>query len=426
MDYFKVIGPTKLRGTFTPRGNKNAALPQIAACLLTAEPVLLKNLPEIEDVHIMLKIAADLGASVEHLGPNTWQITAKDLNKYVVDPTLAGLVRTSILFAGPLLARLGHIILPKPGGDLIGRRRLDTHFLVFNQLGAVCHPENLYDISTLRLRGTYIHLDEASVTATENAVMTAVLAKGKTTIYNAACEPHVQDLCRMLVAMGAKIKGIGTNLIDITGVSELHGTSWEVISDHIEVGSLIGLAAVTGSELRINNIVPRDYHNIKTYFAKMGVTFDLHTDHLIVPAGQKMCVCNELDGTVPTIADSIWPGFPSDLTSIAVIMATQVKGTILIHEKMFESRLYFTDRLASMGAQIILCDPHRCVVSGPTALNPGTIVSPDIRAGMAMLIAALIAQGESTIQNIRQIDRGYEAIDLRLKELGANIERISG
>lgn len=424
MDYFKVEGPTQLSGTFVPKGNKNAALPIIAACLLSKQKIILQNLPEIEDVKIMLQIAQKFGAQVNKLAPNEYSIEAKQLTSTQVDPALGRMVRTSILFAGPLLARKGQITLSQPGGDVIGRRRLDTHFFVFSQLGASYKFGEITQLETTGLIGKFLFLDEASVTGTENAIMTAVLARGDTIIYNAACEPHVQDLCSFLNSLGAQISGIGTNRIKIKGVTALAGGTWRVISDHIEVGSIIGLAAISNSKIRITDIIPEHYINIKKHFNKLGVDFIINEDSIDVPPGQKLVAQSDMDGSIATLADSIWPGFPSDLTSIAVVVATQVQGTSLIFEKMFESRLFFVDKLVSMGAKIILCDPHRAVISGPNRLFPKHISSPDIRAGMAVLIAAMLAEGESKILNIRQIDRGYERIDERLNALGARITRV--
>jgi UDP-N-acetylglucosamine 1-carboxyvinyltransferase len=425
MQYFQVQGSTKLKGTFYPKGNKNAALPIIAATLLSSEPVILKNLPEIEDVKIMLQIIEKLGAEVTRLQKNEYKIHVKSILTTEIDQELGRLVRTSILFAGPLLAKKKEAQLPRPGGDVIGKRRLDTHFDIFCRLGAEYSFGKQLNIKAEALKGCFIYLDEASVTATENGIMAAVCATGKTTIYNAACEPHVQDLCRFLNCLGAKISGIGTNRLEIEGVCELSGGTWEVISDHIEVGSIIALAAMTRSELTIENIHPEDYYIVQKNFMKLGVRFDILEHSIFIPSEQELKVGHDLDGSIASIADGIWPGFPSDLTSIAVVLATQVEGTILLFEKLFESRMFFTDKLVGMGAKIILCDPHRVVVSGPSKLYSGSISSPDIRAGMAMLIAALVANGESKIHNIRQIDRGYEAIDERLNALGANIVRVT-
>jgi UDP-N-acetylglucosamine 1-carboxyvinyltransferase len=424
MEYFKVKGNTKLSGVFEPKGNKNAALPLIAATLLTKDEIILNNLPNIEDVKIMLKIIENLGAEVTKLDTNKVKIKATNIHNNIIDHELGQLIRTSILLAGPLLARTGEVILSKPGGDGIGRRRLDTHFLVFERLGTNIEFDTDIHLKTDKLQGKYLFLDEASVTATENAIMASVLAEGETTIYNAACEPHIQDLCNFLNFIGANIKGIETNKLIIEGVKFLKGGEWTVISDHIEVGSVIGLAAITHSELTITGTIPQHYINIKKYYNKLGVDFEIKENSLFVPAKQKLIAKSDFDGAHSTLSDSIWPGFPSDLTSIAVVMATQIKGTTLIFEKMFESRLFFTDKLVGLGAKIILCDPHRAVVTGPSKLYSGKITSPDIRAGMAMLISALVADGISSIYNIKQIDRGYERIDERLNKLGADIQRI--
>lgn len=423
MEYFKVRGPTKISGTFVPNGSKNAALPIIAACCLTNEKVHLTNVPEIEDVKVMIEIAKSLGAKIEHPTYHEYIVDASQINNSKIDPKLGSLIRTAMLYAPALLLRTGKAIFPKPGGDSIGRRRIDTHFQALAGLGANIKINNYFEIEAKKLKGAYIYLDEASVTGTENAVLGAVCAEGTSVIYNAACEPHVQDLCNFLNSIGAQIDGIGTNKLTITGVKSLKGGSWKIISDHIEVGSIIGLAAITHSAITIPDIYPEHYHIIKMYYNKLGVDFKFHQNSIIVPSDQELVAHADIGEGIPVITDMIWPGFPSDLTSITVVMATQINGTVLIFEKLFDSRLFFTDKLVACGAKLVLCDPHRVVVSGPTKMNPVTVTSPDIRAGMALLIATLLADGESKIYNIRQIDRGYERIDERLNKLGANIIR---
>lgn len=424
MEYFVVNGPTKLNGTFHPKGNKNAALPIIAATLLTDRPVTLKNVPEIKDVHAMLEILGKLGVSVEKQKENEYKIDARTIGETVIDKELGCRVRASILFLGPLVARKGDVTLPKPGGDVIGKRKLDVHFHAVEQLGASYSFDKEFRATSTGLKGAFIYLEEASVTATENIIMAAVLAEGTTTVYNAACEPHVQDLCNFLVHLGANIEGIGTNKLIIHGVTSLKGGEWDIITDHIEVGSIVGLAAITGSQLTVENIIPDDYFIIRRFFNKLGIDFSFEGNRIVVPERQELVARPDLDGGIATISDGIWPQFPSDLLSIFIVLATQAKGTVLIFEKLFESRMFFVDRLIGLGAQIILCDPHRAVVTGPTKLYPGKITSPDIRAGMAMLIATLAADGESVIHNVNQIDRGYENIDGRLNQLGASIKRL--
>lgn len=423
MEYFRVKGPTKLKGTFVPNGSKNAALPIIAACCLTDEPVHLTNVPEIEDVKVMIEICKSLGANIVHPANHEYIINAKEIKNSTIDQELGSLIRTSLLFAPALLLRTGKARFPKPGGDSIGRRRIDTHFQALTSLGANIKINSYFEIESKKLKGSYIYLDEASVTGTENAILGSVCAEGVSIIYNAACEPHVQDLCNFLNSIGAQIDGIGTNKLTITGVNSLKGGSWKIISDHIEVGSIIGLAAITKSEITIPDIYPEHYHIIKIFYNKLGVDFKFEHNSIIVPSNQELIAHADIGEGIPVITDMIWPGFPSDLTSITVVMATQINGTVLIFEKLFDSRLFFTDKLVTCGARLVLCDPHRVVVSGPTKMNPVTVTSPDIRAGMALLIATLLAEGESKIFNIRQIDRGYERIDERLNKLGANIIR---
>ncbi len=425
---FEITGGQPIGGVMRPSGNKNAALPLIAATLLTDEEVILRNVPEIRDVEALLRILAELGVQVDFREKGVIALSAANVNGAEPDPAVCQRIRASILLAGPLIARRGHVDLPPPGGDVIGRRRLDTHVLALEALGAQidASPHRFSFRAPGRLRGAEVFLDEASVTATENAVMAAALAEGTTVIMNAASEPHIQDLCRLINAMGGKISGIGTNRLEIEGVTILHGADYTLGPDYIEVGSFITLAAVTGGELRLVDARPEEHRSTRIAFGKLGIQF--HADEtgkdIIVPGGQELHVSEDLGGAVPKIEDSPWPGFPADLTSIAVVAATQCVGTVLIFEKMFESRLFFTDRLAAMGAKLILCDPHRVVVSGKANLVAQELVSPDIRAGMALVIAAMCASGTSVIHNIQQIDRGYERIDQRLADLGAQITRI--
>lgn len=421
---FVVEGGRRLEGSIRPGGNKNAALPILAACLLTDEAVVLRNLPDIEDVRVMLQILEGLGVSVERLEQNVVRVEAKGECSSLPSQELSKKIRASILLAGPLLARCGSVSVAKPGGDAIGRRRVDTHLLALEALGAQIEVSaHEYRMSTHALRGQKMFLDEASVTATENAVMAAVLAQGETFIYNAAAEPHVQDLCRFLNGMGARIEGIATNSLTIHGVETLHGVEFTIPSDHIEVGSYIGLAVVTRSELLIKDAVPEHMQAVQHMLAKLGVDLEIRGDDILVPRNQELRVRYDIGAAVPKIDDGPWPLFPADLLSIMVVVATQAEGTVMIFEKMFESRLFFTDKLISMGARIILCDPHRAIIVGGNRLQAADITSPDIRAGMALLLAALCAKGESVIHNIHQIDRGYEKIETRLNELGARIVR---
>ncbi|MCL2380602.1 MAG: UDP-N-acetylglucosamine 1-carboxyvinyltransferase [Treponema sp.] len=429
MSQYLIEGGYPISGTIRASGNKNAALPCIAAALLTDEPVILRNIPDIEDVHVMLAVYRALGGEAAPLGPNVWRLRTANIASSEIPPELARKIRASILFAGPLLARTGKAALPPPGGDVIGRRRLDTHFLALTELGAQVHvaggettgSTDAFIFSAPCLKGQDIFLDEASVTATENAVMAAVLASGETTLTNAASEPHVQDLCRMLRAMGARIEGIGSNVLKIEGVKKLSSCDFEIGADFMEVGSFIGLAAVTGGEIFIEGTRPADVRPAKIAFGKLGITWNHEGCTLHVPAAQELEVNCDLGGMIPKIDDAPWPGFPPDLTSIITVVATQVKGTVLIHEKMFESRMFFVDKLIGMGARIVLCDPHRAVVSGPARLTGSELQSPDVRAGMAMVIAAMCAEGKSTINNVYQIERGYENIAARLSSLGGRI-----
>ena len=426
VESFVIEGGRPLTGSVRTAGNKNAALPIVAACLLTGEPVTLSNVPAILDVETMLELVANTGASVERLGRGEVRIQAAGQLEVELDEELCRRIRASILLSGPLLARCGAAIVPPPGGDVIGRRRLDTHIHALAQLGAEIAVDRRYEMRTSGLTGAPVFLDEASVTGTENAVMAAVLAKGETVILNAASEPHVQDLCRFLVTLGASIQGIGSNVLRISGVESLGGGEWRICPDHIEVASFIGLAAVTGGEIVVDDVVPEDLIAIEPGFDRLGVRWSVEGSSVRVPAGQELVIRDDLGAQIPKIEDGPWPAFPADLTSIALAVATQARGTVLIFEKLFENRLFFVDKLVTMGARIILCDPHRAVVSGPSRLYGERMESPDIRAGMAMLIASLCAEGRSTIGNIGQIDRGYERIDERLRELGASIERVEG
>jgi UDP-N-acetylglucosamine 1-carboxyvinyltransferase len=419
-----IEGGNPLNGRIRASGNKNGALPILAACLLADEPVTLSNVPRIRDVETMLELICATGASAEWTGQNDVRVESQGLSSYEVDAVLAERIRASFLLAGPLLARLGRASVPPPGGDVIGRRRLDPHIHALERLGARIELDSRYEMETDGLRGAEIFLDEASVMATENAVMAAVLSPGETTIANAACEPHVQDLCRFLVSLGAEIEGIESNLLRIRGVETLRGGEWSIAPEHIEVGSFIGLAAVTNSDLTIDGVVARDLSSILAAFSRLGIEVELGDGWLRVPPHQELVIRNDLGDQVPKIEDGPWPAFPADLTSIAVAVATQAWGTILVFEKMFENRLFFVDKLVSMGARIIVCDPHRVVVSGPARLYGQRLTSPDIRAGMAMLIAALCANGRSVIGNVTEIDRGYERIDDRLRAVGAQIERV--
>jgi UDP-N-acetylglucosamine 1-carboxyvinyltransferase len=424
VDEFVIEGGVPLRGTLTPSGNKNAALPALAACLLTDEPVILHNLPDIQDVHTMLDLLADIGVQVERLDTRSWRLQAREIRLPPFAREKFRRIRGSILLAGPLLARMGWVEIPPPGGDVIGRRRVDTHFLAFQGLGAEVDVNDLFRLNARQLRGADILLDEASVTGTENAVMAAVLAKGTTVLRNAASEPHVQDLCHLLNGMGARIEGIGSNVLTIHGVDRLGGGEFTIGPDHIEVGSYIALAAMTRGELRIRNAAPHHLRMIRHVFSRLGVEIQVDGEDVVVPAEQPLEVVPDIGGAIPTIADAPWPAFPADLMSIAIVLATQTTGTVLFHEKMFESRLYFVDKLIFMGARIVLCDPHRCVVQGPSQLQGDILVSPDIRAGMALVGAALCAKGQSIIRNVEQIDRGYERVEEKLRSLGARIERV--
>ncbi len=423
MQSFVIEGGRPLAGTVRAAGNKNGALPILAATVLASDEVRLSNVPRIRDVETMLELLDDIGAEVEWTGDNDIRVDPRGVEKTDLDPALCREIRASFLLAGPLLSRFGRVTVPPPGGDVIGRRRLDTHVHAFAALGANFHLDGVYELTADALSGTRMYLDEASVMGTENAIMAAALADGKTVLGHAACEPHIQDLCRFLVSIGATISGIGSNCLHIEGVGELGGGEFRIGPDHIEVASFVGLSAASGGEVVVEGVEPDDLISIVPAFRKLGIEMEILDSSVRVPAGQDLHIEDDLGNQVPKIESGIWPAFPADLTSIAVTVATQARGTILIFEKMFESRLFFVDKLVSMGARIILCDPHRVVVTGPAQLYGQRLESPDIRAGMAMVLAALCAEGRSTIGNIGQIDRGYERIDERLRMLGASIER---
>ena len=425
MEKFIIEGGIPLRGEVMPSGNKNAALPILAACLLTDEPVILHNIPQIRDVLDMRKLLESLGVSVETVDRNTWKVLARDLQLADLDPDLCRRIRASILLAGPMLARAGELQLPPPGGDVIGRRRLDTHLLALQALGTTVSYERMLDLKADELIGANILMDEASVTATENAVMAAVTAKGNTTIRNAASEPHVQELCHILNSMGARISNVGSNTIHIEGVTQLHGTEYTIGSDLLEVISFVGATVVTGGQVRIRNAGVQHLEMISQVFRRMGVVWEVDGNDLLVPEEQPRKIVSDMDGAIPEIKTNVWPAFPTDLISIAITVATQMNGSILFHDWMFSGRMYFTDKLVGMGARIILCDPYRCLVQGPNTLYAENLESPDIRAGMALLLATMAAKGQSIIRNVRQIDRGYERVDEKLQLLGANIQRVT-
>jgi UDP-N-acetylglucosamine 1-carboxyvinyltransferase len=426
MDKFVIEGGYPLSGTVVPAGNKNAALPVLAACLLTEEDVVLRNIPRIRDVEAMLDLLAGLGVRVDWREDNVVALRARDVQTTEVDPDVSQRIRASFLLAGPLLARFGRADMPLPGGDVIGRRRLDPHLDAFRALGATVDFDRWFRIlASGGLRACDLFLDEPSVMATENALMAAALTPGATVIHNAASEPHVQDLARLLLQMGARIEGIGSNVMIVQGKESLGGADYTIGPDYIEIGSFIALAAVTGGELRVKDTVPQDLRMTRLAFERLGCKMEFDGNDAVVPPGQRLRVRDDEGDAISKIEDGPWPAFPADLTSIALALATQADGMVLIFEKMFENRLFFVDKLVSMGARVLLCDPHRAVVSGPSRLHGERMESPDIRAGMAMLIAALCAQGTSEIGNIRQIDRGYERIDERLRALGARIERVA-
>ena len=427
MEKFIIQGGVPLSGEIVPAGNKNAALPILAACLLTDEELVIGNVPNIRDVQSMLGLLERLGVKVEWTGDNEVKLQADSVSSTEVDEELASRIRASFLVAGPLLARFGEVKMPPPGGDTIGRRRLDAHLDAFRDLGAKVDGDVWIEMSAPKdgLTPTRIFMDEPSVMGTENALLAAALTEGPTTIANAACEPHVQDLARLLCKMGAEIDGIGSNVMNVRGQKKLGGAEHTVCPDHIEIASFMALAAATSGELRIRGIIPQDLEGIRRHFRRIGLQTMEESGDLMVPPEQKLTIKDDHGEAIPQIDDGPWPAFPADLTSIALALATQAKGTILIHEKMFENRLFFVDKLVAMGARIHLSDPHRAVVSGPSRLHGARLESPDIRAGMAMLIAALAAQGTSEIGNVAQIDRGYERIDVRLRDLGARIERVA-
>ena len=424
MEKFVIEGGVPLNGEVTPAGNKNAALPLIAACLLTHEPIVLRNLPPIKDVSVMRRLIESLGAQVEDLDATAWRITARDLEPADLDPELCRRIRASILWAGPMSARIGEFKLSPPGGDVIGRRRLDTHILALRALGVDVAYDRGFTFQADALRGADVLLDEASVTATENAIMAAVTAQGDTIIRNAASEPHVQELCYFLNVLGAQIEEIGSNTLHIHGVQKLHGGEFTIGPDYMEVISFVGAAAVTHGTIRVKNAGVKNLQMIAHIFERMGVRWQLEGDDLIVPADQDLKVVPDLDGAIPEIKTNVWPAFPTDLISIAITVATQATGSIMFHDWMFSGRMYFTDKLVGMGARIILCDPYRCLIQGPNQLYGENLESPDIRAGMSILIAALAAKGQSTIRNVSQIERGYHDVDGKLRTLGARIERV--
>jgi UDP-N-acetylglucosamine 1-carboxyvinyltransferase len=425
MDKFIIEGGVALNGEVTPAGNKNAALPLLAAALLTEEPIILHNIPQIQDTLVMRKLIESLGVQIEDLDATSWRVTARDLRLADLNPDLCRRIRASILIAGPLSARIGEFKLPPPGGDVIGRRRLDTHILALRALGVDVKYERGFTFQAEHLRGADFLMDEASVTATENAIMAAVTAKGDTVIRNAASEPHVQELCCFLNMLGAQIEEIGSNTLHIHGVSKLYGGEFTIGPDYLEVISFVGAAAVTHGNIRVKNAGVNNLHMIAHVFQRMGVTWQVDGDDLIVPSDQDLKVMPDLDGAIPEVKTNVWPAFPTDLISIAITVATQASGSIMFHDWMFSGRMYFTDKLVGMGAKIILCDPFRCLVQGPNQLYSENLESPDIRAGMSMLLAALAAKGKSTVRNISQIERGYQDVDTKLKALGANIERVT-
>lgn len=427
MEEFIIDGGYPLTGEVTPSGNKNAALPLLAACTLTDEPVILKNVPEIRDVKSMLSLLSSLGVDIQQLAPHTLRIHARQVRPADLDPDLCRQIRASILLAGPMVARAGELKLPPPGGDVIGRRRVDTHILALQALGAQAEynrSEKYFQFRANQLTGARILLDEASVTATENAIMAAVTAAGTTLIRNAASEPHIQELCQFLNSLGARIDNIGSNSLHIEGVPKLNGGEFTIGSDYLEVVSFIGAAIVTRGEIRIRNACPEYLEMIGIILKRLGVHWIVDNEDIIVPSNQSLVVEPDLGDAIPEISVMPWPSFPTDLMSIAIVIATQAKGSVLFHDWMYPSRMFFIDKLVNMGAQIVLCDPHRCIVQGPTTLYGEKMESPDIRAGMSLMIAALSAEGQSVIRNVGQIDRGYERVDDKLRSLGARIERV--
>lgn len=426
MQTFRIEGARPLHGEVTPSGNKNAALPLLAACLLTDQPIVLRNVPDIGDVRTMRRLLEGLGVHFETLDVHTWRVQAGEVRRADLDPDICRKMRASILLAGPMTARSGGVSLPPPGGDVIGRRRIDTHILALRALGAeVAYRGREFNFgATQRLHGADLLLDEASVTATENAIMAAVTARGESVLRNAASEPHVQDLCAFLNTLGARIDHIGSNTLHIHGVDRLGGGEFTIGSDYLEVVSFIGAAVVTGGSVRVRSAGPEHLNMARLVFQRLGVTWEVDGQDIVVPSGQRLEVEPDLGGAIPSISVMPWPAFPTDLMSAAIVVASQSKGTVLFHDWMFEGRMFFIDKLVSMGARIILCDPHRCIVEGPRRLVGETLESPDIRAGLALVLAALAADGSSTIRNIGQIDRGYERIEEKLRSLGAAIERV--
>jgi UDP-N-acetylglucosamine 1-carboxyvinyltransferase len=426
MEKFIINGGVPINGELSPSGNKNAALPLLAACLLTSKPVTLHNVPNILDTQTMIKLLQSLNVKIDQLSPTSFRFDSSDIRPADLDPDLCRQIRASILLAGPLVSRVGELYLPPPGGDIIGRRRVDTHCLAFAHLGVKTdYYDNLFHFDSKALKGGNILLDEASVTATENAIMACVLAEGESTIRNAASEPHIQELCQFLNLLGAQIRNIGSNTLNITGVEALSGGEYTIGPDYLEVISFIGAAVVTGGSIRIKNAGVHHLDMIHLVFNRLGVDWETQGDDIIVPKNQKLVIEPDLGNAIPEISVMPWPAFPTDLMSIAIVIATQAKGSILFHDWMYPSRMFFTDKLVGMGAQIVLCDPHRCIVQGPTQLSGERMESPDIRAGMALLIAALSAKGKSVIRNVSQIDRGYQQVDLKLKNLGADITRVN-
>ncbi|NMC54358.1 MAG: UDP-N-acetylglucosamine 1-carboxyvinyltransferase [Chloroflexi bacterium] len=424
MEKFIIEGSQPLSGEVTPAGNKNAALPLLSACMLTDEPIILKNVPDILDVNAMRSLLESLGVSIQNLDQHTWQIQAKEIRPADLDPDMCRRIRASILLAGPMTARMGELQLPPPGGDVIGRRRVDTHILALEKLGAQVHYDRSFIFKANGLKGADILLDEASVTATENAITAAVTAKGTTTLRNCASEPHIQELCHFLNGLGAKIENIGSNTLHITGVDRLHGGEFTIGPDYLEVVSFVGAAVVTRGQIRIRNAGVRYLDMIRLVMKRLGVHWIQEGEDILIPSDQKLEVEPDLGGAIPEISVMPWPAFPTDLMSIAIVIATQSKGSVLFHDWMYPSRMFFTDKLVGMGAHIVLCDPHRCIVQGPSRLYGEKMESPDIRAGMALLLAALSAEGRSVIRNVGQIDRGYEKVDQKLAALGAKIERV--
>jgi UDP-N-acetylglucosamine 1-carboxyvinyltransferase len=426
MEKFLIEGGHRLSGEVTPSGNKNAALPMLSACLLTEEPVILQNIPEIRDVQIMRSLLESLGVQIQTISDKTWKIQAREVRPASLDPDLCRQIRASILLAGPMSARAGDLHLPPPGGDVIGRRRVDTHILALQALGVDAEYNRLkhaFIFHANGLHGAEILLDEASVTATENAIMAAVTARGTTILRNSASEPHIQELCHMLNRMGGQIENIGSNTLHIHGVPQLHGAEYNIGPDYLEVVSFIGAAVVTHSSIRIKNAAPEHLDMISLVFRRLGVKWQVESQDLLVPTEQELVIQPDLGDAIPEISVMPWPAFPTDLMSIAIVVATQSKGSVLLHDWMYPSRMYFTDKLVGMGAQIVLCDPHRCIVMGPTQLYAEKIESPDIRAGISLVLAALAANGTSVIRNVGQIDRGYDHIDEKLRRLGAHIIR---